>query len=134
MASNLKYAVTLKNDKLASISTDIGASGFMRWYSGTQPTNPDTALSGNTMLANLALSATAAPAPSGGVVTFNAITSESSADATGTATFGSFLTSAAVRKVDYTIGTSGADLNLNTTSIVAGAQASCSSFTITSAN
>lgn len=133
MASNLKYAVTLKNDKLTQISTDIGASGFMRWYSGTQPTNPDTALSGNTMLANLALSATAGTS-SGGVLTFNSITSESSADNTGTATFGSFLTSAAVRKVDYSIGTSGADLNLNTTSIVAGAQASCSSFTITSAN
>ena len=133
MASNLKYAVTLKNDKLTQISTDIGASGFMRWYSGTQPTNPDTALSGNTMLANLALSATAGTS-SGGVFTFNAIASESSADNTGTATFGSFLTSGAVRKVDFSIGTSGADLNLNTTSIVAGAQASCSSFTITSAN
>lgn len=133
MGSNLKYAVTLKNDKLTVISTDIGASGLMRWYSGTQPTNPDTALSGNTQLATLPLSATAGSS-SGGVFTFGTITSESSADATGTATFGSFLTSAAVRKVDYSIGTSGTDLNLNTTSIVAGAQASCSSFTITSAN
>ena len=133
MASNLKYAVSLKNDKLTVISTDIGASGVMRWYSGTQPTNPDTALSGNTQLATLALSSTAGTS-SGGVFTFNSITSESSADATGTATFGSFLTSGFTRKVDYSIGTSGADLNLNTTSIVAGAQASCTSFTITSAN
>lgn len=133
MASNLKYAVTLKNDKLTVLATDIATSGLMRWYSGTQPTNPDTALSGNTMLASLALSSTAGSS-SAGVFTFNSITSESSADNTGTATFGSFLTSAAVRKVDYSIGTSGADLNLNTTSIVAGAQASCTSFTITSAN
>lgn len=134
MSSNLKYAVTLKNDKLSQIPIDIGASGLMRWYNGTQPTNPDTALSGNTLLASLPLSATAAPAATGGVLTFNTITSEASADGTGTATFGSFLTSAAVRKVDFSIGTTGADLNLNTTSIVAGAQASCSSFTITSAN
>lgn len=133
MASNLKYAVVVKNDMLTKISDDIGASGLMRWYSGTQPTNPDTALSGNTKLAELPLSATAAASASG-VLTFNAITSEASADATGTATFGSFLTAAGVRKVDFSIGTSAADLNLNTTSIVAGAQASCSSATITNGN
>lgn len=133
MASNLKYAVALKNAKLGAITTQIGTSGLMRWYSGTQPTNPDTALSSNTMLASLALSSSSGSATSG-VYTFAAITSESSADNTGTATFGSFLTSAAVRIIDYSIGTSGADLNLNTTSIVAGAQASCSAYTITSGN
>lgn len=133
MASNLKYAVTLKNDMLTKISDDIGASGLMRWYNGTQPTNPDTALSGNTKLAELPLSATMGTSASG-VLTANAITTEASADATGTATFGSFLTSAGVRKVDFSIGTSGADLNLNTTSITAGAAASCSSATITSNN
>lgn len=131
MASNLKYSSVLKTGAVAYIATAIGTSGFMRWYSGTQPTNPDTALSGNTMLANLPLSATAGTA-TGGVFTFNAITTEASADATGTATFGSFVTSAAVRQADFTIGTSATDLILNTTSIVAGAAASCSSATITS--
>jgi hypothetical protein len=134
MASNVKYAVTLKNDKLASISTDIGASGLLRGYSGTQPTNPDTALSGNTMLFNLALSATAAPAPSGGVATFNSITTETSADNTGTLTFCSLLTSGATRKVDMSAGTSGTDFIVNSTAIAAGAQVSCSSLTITSGN
>ena len=133
MASNLKYSVVLKNDQLAGIATAIGSSGFMRWYNGTQPTNPDTALSGNTMLANLPLSATSGTA-SGGVFTFNAITTESSADATGTATWGSFVTSGSVRQADFSIGTSGADLNLNTTAIVAGAAASCSAATITNGN
>jgi len=134
MSSNLKYAVTLKNDKLAQISADIGASGLLSIYSGTQPTNPDTALSGNTLLAQLALSATFAPAPSGGVMTANAIATETSANASGTATWGTLTTSGGTRKVDFSVGTSAADLNLNTTSIVAGASVAVSSLTITSAN
>jgi hypothetical protein len=134
MANNLKYAVSLKNAKLDQITSAVGSSGLFRIYSGTQPTNPDTALSGNTVLAELTLNATFAPGASSGVLTLNAITADSSADNTGTATFGSFLTSGGTRKVDFTVGTSGADLNLNTTSIVSGAQVSCSSFTITSGN
>lgn len=134
MANNLKYAVTLKNAKLDAITTAVGASGLLRIYSGTQPTNPDTALSGNTQLAELACSATFAAGASSGVLTVNTITADSSADNTGTATFGSFLTSGATRKVDFTVGTSGADLNFNTVSFVSGAQVSVSSFTITAAN
>lgn len=134
MASNLKYAATLKNAKLDAITTAIGSSGLLRIYSGTQPTDPDTALSGNTLLAELALSATFAAGASGGVLTASSITADSSADNTGTATFASLVTSGGTRKVDMSVGTSGADLNLNTTSIVSGAQVSVSSMTITAGN
>lgn len=134
MASNLKYAVTLKNTRLDAITTAIGSSGKLRIYDGTQPTNPDTALSSNNLLADLALSSTFAAGASSGVLTASAITSDSSADNTGTATFASLLTSANVRKIDMSVGTSGTDMILNTTSIVAGAAVSCSSLTITSAN
>lgn len=134
MASNLKYAVTLKNAKLDAITTAISTSGLLRIYSGTQPTNPDTALSGNTLLAELALSSTFAAGASSGVLTASAITADSSADNTGTATWGTLTTSGGTRKVDFTVGTSGADLNLNTTSIVSGAQVSVSSLAITAAN
>lgn len=134
MASALKYAVTLKNAKLDQITSAISTSGLLRIYSGTQPTNPDTALSGNTVLAELALSSTFAAGSSGGVLTASAITNDSSADNTGTATFASLLTSGGTRKVDMSVGTSGADLNLNTTSITSGAAVSVSSLTITSGN
>lgn len=134
MASNLKYAVLLKNARLNDINSQVGASGFLRIYSGTQPTNPDTALSGNTMLANLPLSATFAPAAAAGVLTANAITTESSADNTGTATFASLVTSGGTRIVDMSAGTSATDMILNTTSIVAGAAVSCSSLTVTAGN
>ena len=133
MTSQLRYAVTLKNNRLAQIKSSISTSGLLSLYTGTQPTNPDTALSGNTLLATLTCSSTFAPAPSGGVLTANTITS-ANAVATGTATWGTLTTSGATRVVDYSVGTSGADLNLNTTSIVTGAAISVTSLTITSGN
>lgn len=134
MASNVKYKETLINSQLDAITTAIGSNGKLRIYSGTQPTDPDTALSGNTLLADLALSATAAGSAASGALTLSAITADSSADATGTAAFGSLLTSGNVRIVDFTVGTSGSDLNLNTVSIVSGAQVSVSSFVINGGN
>ena len=133
MASNTKYAVALKNAKLNQITSQVGTSGNLIIYSGTQPTNPDTALSGNTVLATLPLSSTFAPAASGGVLTANAITA-ANASATGTATFASLLTSGGTRIVDMSVGTSGADCNLGTTSITSGLTVSVTSLTITSAN
>src|SRR5262245_45344264 len=106
MASNLKYAVTLKNSKIDQITSAVSTSGLISIYSGTQPTNPDTALSGNTVLAELACSSALAPGASSGVLTLNTITADSSADNTGTATFGSILTSGGTRKVDFSVGTS----------------------------
>lgn len=134
MASNLKYAVTLKNAQLDAITTAIGASGRLRIYDGTQPTNPDTALGAQVLLADLACSATFAAGAASGVLTASAITADSSADATGTATWGSFTTSGGTRKVDFSVGTSGADLNLNTVAIQSGAQVSVSAATITAGN
>lgn len=135
MASNIKYAVLTKNAKLNQISSQIGTSGFLKGYSGTQPANADTALSGNTLLFNLPLSATAFAAASGGVLTANAISTESSADNTGTCTWASLVKSDNTTRIcDMSAGTSGADLTLNSASITAGAQISCSGFTITSAN
>lgn len=130
MASNLKYAVAAKNARLNILTTQIGSSGLLSVYTGTQPTNPDTALSGNTLLASLALSSTFAAGASGGVLTASTITSATAAN-TGTATWATLTTSAGTRIVDMSVGTSGADLNLSTTSIVSGASVAVSSLTIT---
>lgn len=134
MANNLKYAVAVKNAMLDAITTQLGSNAKLRIYSGTQPTDPDTALSGNTLLADLACSATFAAGAASGVLTASAITTDSSADNTGTATFGSLLTSGNVRKIDFTVGTSGTDMIINNTSINAGQAVSCSALTITSGN
>lgn len=111
---------------------DVLNTGFLDIYSGTRPAGPDTALSGNTLLASLPMSATAFAAGSGGTKTANAITSDSSADATGTATFfRAFKADHTTAVIDGTVGTSGTDAIINSVSIVAGTTVSCSSCVIT---
>lgn len=130
----LSYITTLKNARLDEISTAVGSTGKIRIYSGTPPATANTALSGNTVLADLTCAAPFAGAASGGVLTVGTITSDTSADATGTATFFRVLTSGAAAVIQGTVGTSGADLNLNTVSITAGATVAISTFTITEGN
>lgn len=109
-------------------------SGTIKIYTGTIPSNPETAVSGQTLLGTLTFSSTAFGSgttahPS--VVTANAITQDSSADATGTAAWARILASDGTTVLaDVDVGTSGATINLNTTSIVAGGPISITSFTV----
>lgn len=106
-------------------------------YTASQPTDPDTALGAQTLLATLTFSDPAFGAASdgnpGGLLTASAITSDSSADATGTAAwFRIRATGTGADDVaDGDVGTSGADLNLNTTSITSGSAVSITSMTVT---
>lgn len=126
----LGYVATLRNNQLAQITTSVGTSGKIRIYSGTRPATGGTE---TTVLAELPCSATFAPAPSGGVLTVNAITS-ATASASGTASWFRVLTSANAAVLDGDVGTSGSDLNLNSTSITSGGSVAISSFTITAGN
>ena len=83
----IKYSATLRNGQLDVITAGtagIGASGKLRIYSGSRPANVAAAITG-TLLAELTLNATFAAAATGGVLTANAITGDTSADSTGTA-------------------------------------------------
>ena len=126
----LGYSATLRNAQLDQVTTAVGASGKLRIYSGTRPATGGTA---TTLLAELPCSATFAPASSGGVLTLNALTS-ATAIATGTASWFRFLTSANAAIVDGDVGTSGSDLNLNSTSITSGGSVAVTSWTITAGN
>lgn len=136
--ANLNYPAVLRNNMLDEITTRAGASGKLRIYSGTQPTNADTAVGTQTLLAELTCNATFAPAASGGVLTLNAITSDSSANATGTATWFRITDSAGTTTVlDGDVSTVAAgtgDLQLDSTSITAGQTVNVTSFTITEGN
>jgi hypothetical protein len=122
----------LRNARADAITTFAGNSGKLRSYSGTRPATGGTA---TTLLAELTCNATFAPSASGGVLTLNAITQDSSADATGTATWARLLKSDGTTIVlDCSVGTSGADINLNTTSIVTGAAVSVTSAVLTEGN
>jgi hypothetical protein len=108
-------------------------SGFIKIYTGTQP-----ALNGaitGTLLATMTFGATAfaASVASAGTVTAtaNAITSGTAGN-TGTAGYFALVKSDNTTVVATgSVGTSGADLNLNSLSITSGATVSCSAFLVT---
>lgn len=107
-------------------------SGYVRIYSGTQPANVNTALSGNTLLAELRFAATAFGAASGGIKTANPMVDDSAADAGGVATFfRTFKSDGSTAVYDGTVGTSGADMIVPNTTFVAGIEVVCSSLTYT---
>lgn len=127
----LAFSTTLRNARMDAITTAIGASGLLRVYNGTRPASGGAA---TTLLAELALSATAAGAAASGVLTFSSITQDSSANATGTATWFRIVTSGGTFVIDGDVATSASDLNLTTTSIVATQPVSVTSATITDGN
>lgn len=130
-----------KNTQLSNLAVNAEAdalsallnSGYLRIYTGSQPAGADTALSGQTLLAELRFNATAAPAASNGVITFNAITAATAA-ATGVATWFRCLKSdgtSAVFDGTTDVSANTPNLTLNSTSISSGANVSVSSFTHT---
>lgn len=128
----LAYAVGIRNAMLDEITTVAGGSALLRIYDGSRPATGGTA---TTLLAELTCNATFAAGASSGALTLNAITQDSSANATGTATWFRIVASNGTTHVlDGNVGTSGSDLNLTTTSIVATQPVSITSFVITEAN
>ena len=131
MPNNLKLSNNVVNPQADALS-DLADNGYLRIYDGTQPATADTAITTQVLLAELRFNATAAPAASNGVLTFNAITQDSSANNTGTASWFRALTSDGTTVLfDGAVGTSGSDMNIATTSIVAGAIVGVTSFVYT---
>ena len=107
--------------------------GSLIIYSGTEPSNPDTAISGNTALATYTISATACGSNSTSgsfkVCTVSFSNGTVTASASGTATWFRILESdGTTADFDGTVGTSGSDINLNSTSITSGGNVTLSSF------
>jgi hypothetical protein len=133
MAKNTTWSTAQRDVKLNAIKSSFDA-GFLDIYDGAQPAGPDTAIGAQVKLAGLVLNATAFGASASGVLTANAITADSSADATGTASwFRCFMSNHTTALMDGTVGTASANLILSTTAIVTAAQVSVSAFTITDA-
>lgn len=128
----LGYVTSLRNARADAITTAVGNAALWDIYDGTKPAIGGTA---TTLLAQLTCGSPFAPAASGGVLTLNNITQDSSANATGTATWARIKTSGGTAMIDMTAGTSGTDLILTTASIVATQPVSISNgATITEGN
>jgi hypothetical protein len=134
MAQLLGLSSTVRSNLVNQIrdAIDLGAgAGFLRIYDGTRPATGGAA---TTLLAELTFSDPSAPAAAAGTVTYNAITSDASANATGTATWGRLVDSTGTFVGDFNVGTAGADLNLNSVAISVGQTVSVTSFILTAGN
>lgn len=133
MANNFRLSTAARNAACDGIVDLIDAGsppGLTRVRTSTQPTNVGDAESG-TLLGTLTHSTTAFGSSSTGTATAASITSDTSADASGTAAHFRTLNAAASCIVDGTAGTSGCDMNFDNATIVAGGVIAISSYTIT---
>jgi len=97
----------------AALATAIGASSTIKLYTGTKPATPETAASG-TLLATVTI--TGSFTSTAGVLTAADPASVTPA-ANGTAGYFRVATSGGTAILDGTVGTSGADMNLSSTTI-----------------
>ena len=134
MASNVNLPDALRNIIMDAITTRAGDAALLRIYDGTQPADADTAVTG-TLLAELVCGTPFAAGAADGILTLGTITTDASANATGTATHFRIVKADGTTVVlDGTVDTSGADLNLNTVSIIATLPVAVSSLVFTHGN
>lgn len=113
---------------------DVGGAGYLEIRTGSQPATANTAASG-TLLGTLTLSATAfgaATTASPSVATAAAITSDTSADNSGTAGWFRAYNNAGTAIIDGSVTATGGggDMTLDTVTIVAGGTIAITSWTV----
>jgi hypothetical protein len=133
MPSNLKYSNGTRNAQQQGLITYAGTGSIIRLYDGSQPANANTAIVAQTLLVSLTI-AGGFGTDSNGTITLGAVTS-GTAVASGTASFFRIVKSDGTTVVmDGSVGTSGSDLNLNTTTVASAQTVSITAGTIIRAN
>lgn len=129
-----RLATASRNSMVDGLTALInsGGAGTIDIRTGSQPASANDAATG-TLLATLTFSGTAFGASSGGTATANAITQDSSADATGTAGWARIKSGggATIFDVAVTATGGGGELQLNTVSIISGGPVQITAFTLT---
>jgi len=114
--SNLKYSNGTRHAQNEGLITYAGTGSLINIYQGTQPANANTAISTQTLLVSCPIAGVFGT-DTDGTLTLGSVTT-GTAVATGTASFFRVFKSDGTTVVmDGSIGTSGADLNLDTTTI-----------------
>jgi hypothetical protein len=116
MPSNLKYSNGTRHAQNEGLITYAGSGAIINIYQGTAPANANTAITTQTLLVSCVL-AGAFGTDTDGTLTLGTV-NNGTAVATGTAGFFRIFKSDGTTVVmDGSVGTSGADLNLDTTTI-----------------
>ncbi len=129
----LRNSTALRNALADSVKTAIdagaGAGGTIKIYTGSMPATPQDTATG-TLLVTLTFPKPSFGAAATGVITANAIP-QANAGNSGTAGYARLADCDGNALMDVDVGTSGATINLNTTSIVSGGPVVITSATIT---
>lgn len=130
-----KISAAAQNAALNAIATLIDAGsgpGQIKIYSGGQPASPGAAATGE-LLAELTCSDPCGPAAAAGVLTFSAITQDSSVNATGTAGWVRIQDSNGTGIIDGSVTATGGggDLTFDSVSFKAGGTCSITMMTLT---
>ena len=131
MGLNSKYSDEAVNAAADAIAAKL-TNGYLRIYDGAQPAAADHGIGGARLLAELRLGNPAFAAASAGVIVARAITDDSQANATGTATWYRCLKSDGMSSIhDGSVGRNGCNLNLNSVAIQVNVVVSVTAFQIT---
>lgn len=130
----LQYSTSVRNAKLDAIESTIGTSAVLKIFTGSKPATPATADSG-TLLAACTLPSDWMAAASGGAKAKSGTWQDTSADNSGTAGyFRIYESTATTCHIQGTVGTSGTDMIVDSTTFTSGQAFTISSFTITDGN
>ena len=128
----MAYSTELRNAKMDAITTVAGATSKLEIYAGTD--SAGTANAEGTLLATFTCGSPFAPASVNGVLS-PTLPAATTGAATGTAGWARLTkTDGTTAVMDLTVGTSAAQIILNTLSITLGGAVSISSWTITDGN
>lgn len=130
MALNTRLSTQGRDVQLNAFGPEFD-NGYFRIYDGGQPATPNTAITTQVLLAELRFNADAFPVVSGGgPLSANALTDDSSADATGQATWARCLKAdGSTVLMDMSVGEgSSFNANINSDAIQEGAAVSVVSF------
>lgn len=120
-------STTLRNTVVTTRSAEYN-NGYLRIYDGTRPTDPNTAVGAQVLLAELRFNVTAFGAAAAGAATANAFTNDAAANATGTASW--FRCLKADGTTVLTDGDIGTDITLNSNAIQVNAAVEITAMTL----
>ena len=127
----LQFSTSIRNAILDQIESTIGTSAVLKIREGAAPANVAAADTG-TVLATLSLPSDWMAAASSGSKALAGTWQDASADATGTAAhFRIYASDGTTAHIQGTVGTSGADLIVDSTSFTATQSFTISTFTLT---
>jgi hypothetical protein len=128
----VRLAQALATTLADAVDTYLGNAGTIKIYTGTQPATADSSIGGSTLLATFNLGSPGFGSAVNGVITLSGTPLTVAASNTGTAGwFRMWKADGTTAVLDGSVGTSGAQINLNTTSITSGVNVSITSGTIT---